>query len=85
MHGKLIVQKTINIYLHEDSQLEQIITLADLSKEPVTKCDQYEDFGNDEMVFSCPDSLSNSFNSCPIYIQLKKYPMSDVKNSPYYG
>jgi hypothetical protein len=42
-HGTLIVREDINIYLH-DSQLEQILTLADLSKEPVTKCDQSEDF-----------------------------------------
>jgi len=37
-------------YLY-DSQPEQILTFADLSKEPVMKCDQSEDFDNDEMVF----------------------------------
>ena len=37
-------------YLY-DSQLEQILTFADLSKEPVMKCEQSKDFDNDEMVF----------------------------------
>jgi len=50
------------------------------------KCDQSEDFDNDEMVFWCPDSLSDSFSSCPVYVQLKEQPTSDVeKQSPYYG
>jgi hypothetical protein len=31
--------------------LEQIITLADLSKEPVMKWDQSEDFDSDEIAF----------------------------------
>ena len=39
-----------NKYLH-DSNLEQILTLADLSKEPVMKCDQSKDFDKDVMVF----------------------------------
>jgi hypothetical protein len=48
MHGKLNVRKTIYLY---DSQLEKNLTFADLSKEPVTKCDQSKDFDNDVMVF----------------------------------
>jgi len=37
-------------YLY-DSQLEQMLTFADLSKEPVMKCDQSKDFDKDVMVF----------------------------------
>jgi hypothetical protein len=58
----------------------QVLTLADLSKEPVMKWDQSEDFDSDEIVFWCPDSLSDSFSSFPVYIQLKEHPMSDETN-----
>jgi len=58
----------------------QVLTLADLSKEPVMKWDQSEDFDSDVIIFWCPDSLSDSFSSLPVYIWLKEHPMSDETN-----
>jgi hypothetical protein len=41
-------------------------SLADLSKEPVRKCDQSADFESEVIVFWCPCSLSDSFRHVPV-------------------
>ena len=43
------------------------ITLADLSREPVRKCEPSADFASDVIVFLWLDSLSASLSSFPVY------------------
>lgn len=53
-------------------------TLADLSKEPVIKCEPSEDFVREVTVFLWPISLSDSFKSLPVCGLIKH----QVKNKP---
>ena len=46
-------------------------TLADLSKEPVIKCEPSEDFIREVIVFLWPVSLSDSFKSLPVCSSVK--------------
>lgn len=56
-------------------------TLADLSKDPVIKCEPSEAFVREVIVFLWPVSLSDSFKSLPVY-SLIKHQVKNKSDSP---
>ena len=68
-------------YSHKYSKnlrgLVRHITLADLSREPVRKCEPSADFASDVIGFLWPDSLSDSLSSFPVYKMDRKFNTKD--------
>lgn len=54
------------------------ITFADLSRDPVRKCEQSVDFASDVIVFLWPTSLSFSWSNFPV-CQFKDKKVTEFK------